>query len=209
MARNKYPEKTVERILEVSTRLFFEKGYEYTSIQDILNELKNLSKGAIYHHFKSKEDIFDAICEKMSDQKVVYYNEIMQNNTLNGAEKLKVFLNRDISSIATKNVVSISPNLLNNPKLLAMQLRVTAETVAPKYVLPFIKIGIEDGSITCDKPETLAELISFLLNIWVNPLILGSDMQKLPSKCMLINEMLECYNLTLFDKDTIEKLSNL
>ncbi len=40
MARNKYPEQTVERILEVSTRLFLEKGYDNTSLQDILNELK-------------------------------------------------------------------------------------------------------------------------------------------------------------------------
>ena len=56
MSRNKYPEVTVEKILDVSQRLFYEKGYEKTSIQDIVNELGGLSKGAIYHHFKSKED---------------------------------------------------------------------------------------------------------------------------------------------------------
>ena len=54
MARNKYPEQTVKLILDVSTRLFVEKGYEQTSLQDIINETK-LSKGAIYHHFSSKE----------------------------------------------------------------------------------------------------------------------------------------------------------
>ncbi|MDU7089175.1 MAG: helix-turn-helix domain-containing protein, partial [Clostridium sp.] len=60
MARNKYPEQTVKLILDVSTRLFVEKGYEHTSLQDIINETK-LSKGAIYHHFSSKEEIFEAI----------------------------------------------------------------------------------------------------------------------------------------------------
>ena len=39
MARNKYPEVTVEKILEVSQRLFMEKGYDNTTIQDIVNEL--------------------------------------------------------------------------------------------------------------------------------------------------------------------------
>lgn len=60
MARNKYPELTVEKILEVSQRLFLEKGYEQTTIQDIVDNLGGLTKGAVYHHFKSKEEIINA-----------------------------------------------------------------------------------------------------------------------------------------------------
>lgn len=47
MARNKHPEETVSLILDVAGRLFLEKGYEYTSIQDIIDNLGGLSKGAI------------------------------------------------------------------------------------------------------------------------------------------------------------------
>ena len=36
MARNKYPEVTVERILDAAQRLFLEKGYDNTTIQDIV-----------------------------------------------------------------------------------------------------------------------------------------------------------------------------
>ena len=54
MARNKHPEETVNLILDVAFHLFMEKGYEHTSIQDIIDQLGGLSKGAIYHHFKSK-----------------------------------------------------------------------------------------------------------------------------------------------------------
>ena len=61
MARNKYPELTVEKILEVSQRLFLEKGYEQTTIQDIVDNLGGLTKGAVYHHFKSKEEIINAL----------------------------------------------------------------------------------------------------------------------------------------------------
>ena len=39
MARNKNPEETVNKILDVSYRLFMEKGYEYTSIQEIIDQL--------------------------------------------------------------------------------------------------------------------------------------------------------------------------
>ena len=39
MARNKYPEETVEKILTAAKRLFLEKGYERTTIQDIVDQL--------------------------------------------------------------------------------------------------------------------------------------------------------------------------
>ena len=65
MARKKHPEETVQLILDVAFRLFMEKGYEHTSIQDIIDHLGGLSKGAIYHHFKSKEDILFAVTDRM------------------------------------------------------------------------------------------------------------------------------------------------
>ena len=49
MARNKHPEETVEKILAVSAKLFMEKGYEHTTLQDIIDNLGGLTKGAIYH----------------------------------------------------------------------------------------------------------------------------------------------------------------
>ena len=48
MARNKYPEVTEERILEAAQRLFLEKGYDNTTIQDIVDQLGGLTKGAVY-----------------------------------------------------------------------------------------------------------------------------------------------------------------
>ena len=68
MARNKHPEQTVNLILDVAFRLFMEKGYEHTSIQDIIDHLGSLSKGAIYHHFKSKEDILEAVTNRMTEE---------------------------------------------------------------------------------------------------------------------------------------------
>ena len=50
MARNKYPEETVSRILDAAMRLFREKGFEHTTLQDIVDQL-DVTKGAVYHHF--------------------------------------------------------------------------------------------------------------------------------------------------------------
>ena len=48
MARNAHPEVTRTRILDAAQRLFIAQGYEHTSIQNIVDELGDLSKGAIY-----------------------------------------------------------------------------------------------------------------------------------------------------------------
>ena len=47
MARNKYPEITVEKILRAAQKLFLEKGYDNTTIQDIVDEMNGLTKGAV------------------------------------------------------------------------------------------------------------------------------------------------------------------
>ena len=50
------------KILETAEKLFYRKGYEATSIQDILDDLK-MSKGGFYHHFESKLQLLDALCQ--------------------------------------------------------------------------------------------------------------------------------------------------
>ena len=89
MARNKYPEETVNLILETAGRLFVEKGYERTSIQDIVDNLGGLSKGAIYHHFKSKEEILSAVTDRMTEHSEVLLSRIRDDETLTGKEKLR------------------------------------------------------------------------------------------------------------------------
>ena len=49
----------------MAQQLFLEKGYDNTTIQDIVDKLGGLTKGAVYHHFKSKEDIICALSDKM------------------------------------------------------------------------------------------------------------------------------------------------
>ena len=47
-------------IIEAAERLFYLKGYEDTSVQDVLDEL-HLSKGGFYHHFESKLSLLEEI----------------------------------------------------------------------------------------------------------------------------------------------------
>ena len=50
-----------QAILDIAESMFFERGYENTSVQDILDEM-HLSKGGFYHHFQSKLQLLENIC---------------------------------------------------------------------------------------------------------------------------------------------------
>jgi AcrR family transcriptional regulator len=55
-------QSTREQLIAVATRLFGERGYEGASIEAVLRE-SGVSRGALYHHFDSKEALFEAVFE--------------------------------------------------------------------------------------------------------------------------------------------------
>lgn len=205
MARNKYPEETVKLILDAALKLFIEKGYENTSIQDILNHLGGLSKGAIYHHFKSKEEIFEGVCKQLGESNTMYFTRIRDNTNLNGYEKLKVMIESAYTNPNNKAVVALATKILSDPKFFMNQIKEIFTLVVPEYVQPIIEEGVRDGSIQTDYPKELAEVIIVLLNIWVNPIITNTNPDEMRTKLTFINQMLIHSGLTLFTDETMEQ----
>ena len=97
MARNKHPEETVNLILDVALALFFEKGYDNTSIQDIIDGLGGLTKGAVYHHFKSKEDILSAALDRDNPALFDELRRHRDDGRMTGAEKLQALFAASIT----------------------------------------------------------------------------------------------------------------
>ena len=209
MARNKHPEETVSLILDVSYRLFMEKGYERTSIQDIIDNLGGLSKGAIYHHFKSKEDILMAVMDRMTSQSNHILAVIRDRKDLNGQEKLKKILKDSIMRPVQDEVFTAAPNLHDNPRLLFSILRETIDEAAPNYILPIIRQGIEDGSIQTEYPKALAELIMLAANIWMNPMIFDNTPEEAYEKFIVFGQMMKGFGLDVLDDELLNRLQEL
>lgn len=209
MARNKHPEETVEKILDVASRLFLEKGYEHTSIQDIINNLGGLSKGAIYHHFKSKEDILIAVTDRMTMESNQGLAKIRDASAMKGKEKLQEIFKASINRPVQNDIFTVAPDFQNNPRLLDSLLRETVEVVAPYYILPIIKEGIEDGSIRTEFPEQLAELIILAANIWMNPMVFDSSPEESYAKFMVFRQMMQGFGLDIVDEEMVQRLQEL
>lgn len=209
MARNKHPEETMQRILDVAFRLFMEQGYEHTSIQDIIDHLGGLSKGAIYHHFKSKEDILIAVIDRMTAESNQMLASIRDRMDLCGKDKLKMIFKESIRRPVQNDIFTVAPDFHNNPKLLCGLLHETIEEAAPDYILPIIRQGISDGSIQTDYPEQLAELILLAANVWMNPMIFDSSEEESYRKFMVFGQMLRGFGLDIVDQEILERLREL
>jgi hypothetical protein len=57
-------EATRGQLIAIATRMFAERGYEDTSIEAVLREA-GVSRGSLYHHFASKEALFEAVAEEV------------------------------------------------------------------------------------------------------------------------------------------------
>lgn len=209
MARNKHPEETVNLILDVATRLFMEKGYEHTSIQDIIDNLGGLSKGAIYHHFRSKEDILVAVTDRMTEESNRMLESIRDRTDLTGKEKLKTIFKESILRPVQNDIFLAAPNLGKNPRLLYSIFLETVNEAAPDYIQPIIEQGIADGSIRTKYPAELAELIILTANIWTNPMIFDDSAEESFRKFMVFRQMMEGFGLDIVDDEMLGRLQEL
>lgn len=203
MARNKYPEITVEKILEVSQRLFLTKGYDNTTIQDIVDELGGLTRGAIYHHFKSKEEIMDALTDKLFREKNPF-DTVKNQKELNGLQKMKMAMALNQSDKERTNLSLQAMPILKNPRILAGILEANRQVLSPLW-LELLTEGCRDGSIHTDYARELSELIP-LFDLWLTPSIYPATSEELYHKLLFIKELLDKMGLPLIDDDIMENV---
>lgn len=197
VARNKYPEVTVEKILDTAQRLFLEKGYDNTTIQDIVDHLGGLSKGAVYHHFKSKEEIMDAVGDRMFFANNPF-EKVRNRSDLNGLQKLRETV-RVYQSDEDRNGITIqSLHLTKNPRLLVEMIESNRRILTP-YFQELLEEGNRDGSLHTEYAKEIAELIPLLTSLWLLPSMFPSDKEGIKKKFHFLGDMLEKMGVPLID----------
>ena len=214
MARNKHPEVTVEKILDVAQQLFLEKGYDNTTIQDIVDKLGGLTKGAVYHHFKSKEDIICALSDKMFSDCNPFI-EVKRREDLNGLQKMREVMRLNQSNTnGTEINLQVLP-LLKNPRIFTELIEANRRDLSPRW-LELIEEGIADGSIQTEYAKEIAELIPLLGDVWLYPAVYPATESEIFHKFCFLKEMLEKMGVPVIDdemtdilKKQIQKISDI
>ena len=206
MARNKHPEQTVQLILDTASTLFLQKGYDKTTLQDIIDATK-LSKGAIYHHFASKEAIIIAVVDRVGEAQSAILAEVRDRKGLTGAEKLREMFRTSLRMSFQGKILHMLPFIIENPKFMALQMQSILGEAAPDYILPILKEGIADGSIRADYPEQLAEVLLLMTDLWLHPIFRPSTPEQVRARCAFFNQFTRQYGFELLDEDLIEAMA--
>lgn len=201
MPRNKYPEETVQKILDASLKLFLEKGYEETTVLDIISEMGGLTRGAFYHHFKSKEEVFDALCEKLFYESNPF-EKAKSHKELNGLEKLKFVLRTSFDETEHHQLSMASMQLLESPAFLKKLIESNQELASMYQEL--IEEGIQDGSIHSGQPKLLADLFVLLTNFWSIPTIYPMSDEEAWQKFLMIKSVLDHLGLPVIDDEIVK-----
>ena len=132
MARQRDEQKRAV-ILESATKLFSNKGFHATSIQDIVSE-SGLSVGTIYLYFANKEEIFDALLESGLE---AFTDELFRNIPTNiGPEDIAEKFVETILDVIYKNIklVTVLTNELSFQKKMQGFYSRIAEIISEKYI---------------------------------------------------------------------------
>lgn len=204
LSRKNNPKQTVENIISVSAKLFNEKGYDKTSMQDIVDAL-GMSKGAIFHHFKSKEEIFNTVMSKQSA-----YAEEMINNWINemqaltAKEKLIGLLEKNLNDQQMHSFDSALASQIQSPHFIVANMQDCVNKSAPIFA-KIMEEGREDGSITTDFPEECAEVFFLLINIWCDHVIFQCDIPRLNRRLKVLQQIMKNMGADIISDELIEK----
>jgi AcrR family transcriptional regulator len=155
----KEPEVRKSEILDAAQKLFAEKGYAKATVTDIIN-VHGLSKGIFYHYFKSKEEVMDAIIERIVDQGVAKAKLIATHPGMTNQQKLfTILIGQGMSEEATNDKENVIEQL-HEPENAEMHHKSLALTV--KRLAPVIAELINNGEeFSTDYPlETVEFLIA-------------------------------------------------
>lgn len=159
----KEAEERRNEILDAAEKLFGEKGFDGTSTNDILDEV-GIARGTLYYHFKSKEDILDAMIERMTGRLIQKAAEIASQKELPVMQRLTMTMlslnvDNDLGHEIMKQV--------HKPQNALMHQKMQKQLIASvnPLITNLVMEGIEQGICQTDFPSETTEMILLYSNI--------------------------------------------
>ncbi|MSA02808.1 TetR family transcriptional regulator [Lactonifactor sp. BIOML-A3] len=143
-------------ILDVAERLFGTKGFDHTSTNDILNEV-GIARGTLYYHFKSKEDILNAMIDRITDRLISKAKSIVLQKEVPVLQRLTL-------AVRALNVESPAGSVImeqvHKPQnaLLHQKLQESLLAEVNPLVTELIEEAIEQGICHTDYPAEVVEM---------------------------------------------------
>ncbi len=157
----KDPDVRRSEILAVAQRLFYLKGYEQTSIQDIITEI-GIAKGTFYHYFSSKLDLLDAMIERMIEQTLQSLEPLVADDQLSALEKFERFFS-DLADWKVENKAFFLDIMTiwykDENAILRHKVKTTSVEKTMPLLAQIIEQGMAEGTFATEYPADIAEIV--------------------------------------------------
>ncbi len=154
------PEERKSQIIQTALQLFAMKGYENTTVNNIIEEA-GISKGGFYHHYSSKEGLLEDIVKILIGNMVTIFKEVDACKDMSALEKTNEYIRR-VNALKSDKLVETSAlvsELYSGGK--NIQLESKLYDFAREHIVPIMKKivyqGIEEGIFKTEYPEESAE----------------------------------------------------
>ena len=150
-----------KELIEAAGQLFFTKGYETTSVADIIDAV-GVAKGTFYHYFKSKEELLNELATDRIKENLKRIMPLVENDSLSALEKLRLLFSLS-AEIKLENIHETKmlmtallkeENILLRHKILEVRIRL----VAP-MLTRIVKQGISEGVFESPYPDDISRII--------------------------------------------------
>lgn len=207
MARpvKKQPEEWEKEILDAAKFLFLSKGYEETSVSDIM-ERAGGAKGMFYRFFESKEKAMQALGDRMFLENNPF-EAVRTRTDLNGLQKIREVLAMDRADGERETVNAQAVSILKDPRILAAAMEANRRVLTPLW-FALIEEGRRDGSIQTEYARELSELLP-LVNFWLMPSVFPANAEEIMHKCKFVAKVLADMGLPVADKEMFERTERL
>jgi len=156
----KRPEIRKNEILNVARKFFFQKGFDQTSVQDIIDAL-GIAKGTFYHYFRSKTDLLDKLTDRTTNEIYVSLKPIVESDMTATDKFNKIFKAASAVTMVNIDVFVVIIKVLfkdENTIIREKMHRNTVKKTTPLYST-IIKQGIAEGIFDVQSPEDVAEIL--------------------------------------------------
>ncbi len=149
-------------ILDAADELFGKKGFDGTSTNDILEKV-GIARGTLYYHFKSKEDIMDALIER-------YNTGLLESTKMAALDKSIPVYERIIRVVMALNISGSSSDEImehiHKPQnaLMHQKIQRVINNNVPPILAEIIREGIEQGLFNTPYPQECMEMMVIYLN---------------------------------------------
>lgn len=165
MARQVKPEEHATRrreILAGALQLMHDKGYERMTIEDVLAKLQ-MSKGALYHYFRSKRALLDGIVESMGESASRALQPVVDDPSLGAVDKLRAYF--DMSTMwkaENLTAVTITMRLWHDENNALLRQKMSQESMRTTTPLleSIIRQGCEEGVFDTGHPREAAIIVT-------------------------------------------------